>query len=187
MFDTFIIDGTPHALFWAFVGTAVIIQGISKSGFAGGAGILSLPLMMLVMPAEKVPATLLPLLILCDMNAIYIHRRNVVWRKVLEIYLPAILGILAGAWVWWQIGKANVAQYEVPLFQETITGVVFLDTGTVTEDIGFDEYRVSAGVGVRLYIPQLGPVPIAFDFGFPIVSESTDQDQVMTFTAELPF
>ena len=115
MFDTFIIDGTPHALFWAFVGTAVIIQGISKSGFAGGAGILSLPLMMLVMPAEKVPATLLPLLILCDMNAIYIHRRNVVWRKVLEIYLPAILGILAGAWVWWQIGKANVAQYEVPL------------------------------------------------------------------------
>jgi uncharacterized protein len=115
MFDAFIIDGTPHALFWAFVGAAVIIQGISKSGFAGGAGILSLPLMMLVMPAEKVPAALLPLLILCDMNAIYIHRRNVVWRKVLEIYLPAILGILAGAWVWWQIGKAGVAQYEVPL------------------------------------------------------------------------
>jgi outer membrane protein insertion porin family len=62
------------------------------------------------------------------------------------------------------------AQHEFPLFQETITGVLFLDTGTVTEDFGFDDYRVSTGVGVRLYIPQLGPVPIAFDFGFPIMS-----------------
>jgi len=115
MFDAFIIHGTPRALFWAFVGAAVIIQGISKSGFAGGAGILSLPLMMLVMPAGKVPAVMLPLLILCDMNAIYIHRRNVVWRKVLEIYLPAILGIVAGAWVWWRIGKEGITQYEVPL------------------------------------------------------------------------
>jgi outer membrane protein insertion porin family len=79
------------------------------------------------------------------------------------------------------------AQYEFPLFQETITGVTFLDPGTVTEDVGFDDYRVSIGAGLRLYIPQLGPVPIAFDFGFPIVYEEEDDKRLFSFSAELPF
>jgi hypothetical protein len=112
MFSEFIDPGVPVAAFWVFVGAAVIIQGISKSGFAGGAGILSLPLMMLVMSPVKVAATLLPLLILCDMNAIYHHWNNKVWRKVLEIYLPSIVGILIGAAVWWWIGREGVQQYQ---------------------------------------------------------------------------
>ncbi len=79
------------------------------------------------------------------------------------------------------------AQYEVPIFQENVNGVVFVDTGTVTDSVGFDDYRVSVGFGVRLYIPQLGPVPIAFDFGFPIKDVEGDEDQVLSFSAELPF
>ncbi|MBN2307920.1 MAG: sulfite exporter TauE/SafE family protein [Candidatus Hydrogenedentes bacterium] len=115
MLEGFIEEGVPVPVFWVFVGAAIVIQGISKSGFAGGAGILSLPLMMLVMPVNKVTACLLPLLILCDMNAIYHHRRNVDWKVVLRIYLPAIVGILAGAWVWWKVGRAGVAAYAVPI------------------------------------------------------------------------
>jgi len=113
MFSSFVNPNVPAITFWIFVGAAVIIQGISKSGFAGGAGILSLPLMMLVMPVDKVAATLLPLLILCDMNAIYIHRRNVVWKKVLEIYIPAVFGIILGAAVWWWIGREGILSYEL--------------------------------------------------------------------------
>jgi len=79
------------------------------------------------------------------------------------------------------------AQYEVPIFQENVNGVVFVDTGTVTDSVGFDDYRVSVGFGVRLYVPQLGPVPIAFDFGFPIKDVEGDEDQVLSFSAELPF
>lgn len=112
MFTDFILPKVPLGVFWVFVGSAIIIQGISKSGFAGGAGILSLPLMMLVMPVEKVAATMLPLLILCDMNAIYIHRSNVVWKKVLQIYVPSIVGIVLGAGVWWRIGREGVQSYE---------------------------------------------------------------------------
>jgi outer membrane protein insertion porin family len=77
------------------------------------------------------------------------------------------------------------AQYEFPLFQKTISGVVFLDTGTVVDDVGFDDYRVS--IGIRLYIPQLGPAPIAFDLATPIRKEDTDETQAFSFTAELPF
>jgi outer membrane protein insertion porin family len=79
------------------------------------------------------------------------------------------------------------AQYEVPLLGDALTGVTFIDTGTVTDDPGFDEYRVSIGAGIRLYIPQFGDVPIAFDFGFPLLSQDRDQEQVFTFSAELPF
>lgn len=57
--------------------------------------------MMLVMPVDRVVACLLPLLILLDLNAIYHHRHNKMWRLVLEIWVPSILGILGGAAVWW--------------------------------------------------------------------------------------
>ena len=112
MFDAFILPGVPWTVFWLFTGAAIIIQGISKSGFAGGAGILSLPLMMLVMPVDLVAAALLPLLILCDMNAIYHHRRNKVWAPIMAIYLPSIIGIVLGAAVWWMIGQEGVQGFE---------------------------------------------------------------------------
>lgn len=79
------------------------------------------------------------------------------------------------------------AQYEVPIFGDMVTGVLFTDTGTVAADVGFDAYRVSMGVGFRLYIPQLGPVPLAFDFAVPLMKEDDDQTQVFSFSAELPF
>lgn len=117
MFAQFMLPGVPPALFWVFVGLAIVIQGISKSGFAGGAGILSLPLMMLVMPVDKVAATLLPLLILCDMNAIYHHRSNCNWKHVMRIFIPSVFGILAGTFVWWWVGREGVAQYGVRIKQ----------------------------------------------------------------------
>ncbi|MFA6242523.1 MAG: sulfite exporter TauE/SafE family protein [Candidatus Hydrogenedentales bacterium] len=126
MFQSFITPGIPWAVFWLFVAVAIVIQGISKSGFAGGAGILSLPLMMLVMPVDKVSATLLPLLILCDFNAIYHHRHNKAWDKILAVYIPSIFGIVIGAYVWWRIGKAGINTYGVYIKQFVgVIGIVF--------------------------------------------------------------
>ncbi len=60
--------------------------------------------------------------------------------------------------------------------------VGFVDTGTVATRIdAVDDYRVSAGFGVRFVVPMLGPVPIALDFGFPIVRGPHDQQQVFNF------
>ena len=127
MFDAFIEPGIPLFLFWVLVAIAIIIQGVSKSGFAGGAGILSLPLMMLVMPVDKVAATLLPLLILCDLNAIYHHRHNKDWTQILRIYIPACFGILLGAAVWWQIGQEGIAIYA--LYIKRMVGVIAIVFG----------------------------------------------------------
>jgi len=79
------------------------------------------------------------------------------------------------------------AQYEFPIFERFIGGVAFVDTGTVTSDFSLDDYRVSVGVGVRLYIPQLGQAPLAFDFGFPLVKQDTDQKQLLSFSIDVPF
>ncbi|NLN93102.1 MAG: sulfite exporter TauE/SafE family protein [Candidatus Hydrogenedens sp.] len=112
MLSAYMLPGISPVIFWVFVSVAIIIQGISKSGFAGGAGVLSLPLMMLVMPVDKVVACLLPLLILLDFNAIYHHRNNKDWQVIKLIYPPALIGIIIGALVWWWIGRAGLANYE---------------------------------------------------------------------------
>lgn len=79
------------------------------------------------------------------------------------------------------------AQYEFPIFAEVLNGVFFVDSGTVTEEIALDPYRVSIGAGIRLYIPQFGPIPLAFDFAYPISKDSLDEEEVFSFSAELPF
>lgn len=126
MFHEFITPGVPWVIFWVFVAIGIVIQGVSKSGFAGGAGILSLPLMMLVMPVDKVSATLLPLLVLCDFNAIYHHRHNKAWDKVLAVFIPSIFGTIIGAYVWWRVGKAGINVYGVYIKQFVgVIGIVF--------------------------------------------------------------
>ncbi|MFG0328272.1 MAG: outer membrane protein assembly factor BamA [Phycisphaerales bacterium] len=78
-------------------------------------------------------------------------------------------------------------QYDFPIWDRFIGGVVFVDSGTVVEDPGFDDYRVSAGLGLRIFIPQLGQAPLAFDFGFPLMDQDRDVRQIFSFSIDLPF
>ena len=79
-------------------------------------------------------------------------------------------------------------ELEQPLFEEVISIVGFLDSGTVTQEIGFDDYRLSAGVGLRLNVPQITRgAPLAFDFAFPLSKQSTDDTRLFTFSVDLPY
>ena len=40
---------------------------------------------------------------------------------------------------------------------------------------------------MRFRIPALGPAPLAFDFGFPIIKHTGDRERVFSFTIDLPF
>jgi outer membrane protein assembly factor BamA len=76
----------------------------------------------------------------------------------------------------------NSVEYQIPLrANDNLYLVGFIDSGTVESRIGIQDYRVSAGFGVRITVPMLGPVPIALDFGFPIVKSATDRTQVFSF------
>ncbi|GJQ29060.1 MAG: hypothetical protein HBSAPP03_09440 [Phycisphaerae bacterium] len=79
------------------------------------------------------------------------------------------------------------AELRRPILTELVSGVLFIDTGTVDDDFSFDHYRVSAGFGVRIYIEQLSQAPLAFDFGFPLIKEDTDETQLFTFSIDVPF
>ncbi len=79
------------------------------------------------------------------------------------------------------------AEVHQPVYEDILSIVGFVDSGTVSFDPGFDEYRVSVGFGFRIFMPALSPAPLAFDFGFPIVKEDTDKSRLFTFSVDLPF
>ena len=89
---TFITD----PWFYAAAIPAVILMGLAKGGFAG-LGLLSIPLMALVVSPVKAAALMLPILIVQDMVSTYAYRRDFDMRN-LTILLP---GCLIGVFLGW--------------------------------------------------------------------------------------
>jgi outer membrane protein assembly complex protein YaeT len=76
----------------------------------------------------------------------------------------------------------NSLEYQIPVrANDQLYFVAFVDSGTVEPRVEIKDYRVSAGFGARIVVPMLGPVPIALDFGFPIVKGPNDKEQVFSF------
>jgi outer membrane protein insertion porin family len=77
----------------------------------------------------------------------------------------------------------NTIEYQVPLLtNDKIQGVIFLDHGTVEQNIAIHNYRVSIGTGLRVSIPMLGPLPLAFDFAVPLNKAPQDHKQLFNFS-----
>ncbi|MDY7010999.1 MAG: outer membrane protein assembly factor BamA [Planctomycetota bacterium] len=74
------------------------------------------------------------------------------------------------------------SEYSFPIIARNLRGVVFIDSGTVEKNIEIGDYRVSAGVGLRLHLPFFGPVPMSLDFGFPINKTDEDDTQLVSFS-----
>lgn len=87
-----------HTLsFWLIATAAVLLIGISKGGFGGGLGVVSTPLLALIMPVADAAALLLPILIAADIYNTYRYREHVD-RLNLVIHLPwALLGVVLGS------------------------------------------------------------------------------------------
>lgn len=78
----------------------------------------------------------------------------------------------------------TTVEYMFPLTaDDMLKGVVFVDAGTVEEKIAInaDDFRVAPGFGFRLFIPAMGPAPLAFDFAFPVATEAGDREQIFSF------
>lgn len=77
-------------------------------------------------------------------------------------------------------------EYNVPIYEEVLRGVVFTDMGTVREDFGFDNWRISVGAGLRIYVPMFGQVPFALDFAYPIRKQPGDRTRIFSFDLAVP-
>ena len=113
--------------------------------------------------------------------------RGFEYRSVSPKGTPRVAGGDASVPIGGDWAMLLTAQYEFPVFDRFMSMVLFCDAGTVTEKPELKDYRVSLGTGVRLYIPQLGNVPLAFDFGFPVVKEELDKKKMFSFSVQLPF
>ena len=78
-------------------------------------------------------------------------------------------------------------EIEQPILSDMVALVGFIDSGTVTDSPSLDDYRVSVGTGLRIYVPQLGPAPLAFDFGFAIKKQEGDKTRLFSFSLDIPF
>ncbi len=79
------------------------------------------------------------------------------------------------------------AELQQPLYEDVLALALFVDSGTVNQRFSFADYRVSAGVGFRVIIPGLSPVPLAFDLGFPLRKQPEDGTRFFTFSIDIPF
>lgn len=92
----------PLVILLAIVG--VFLTGISKSGFAGGAGVIAVPLLALVIPPTVAVVLVLPLLLLMDAQTITYHRRNLAFAELRLLTPTALLGVVIGSFA---LGKLN--------------------------------------------------------------------------------
>jgi outer membrane protein assembly factor BamA len=91
---------------------------------------------------------------------------------------PYINGFNVGGDFMW----LNSIEYQIPVrANDQLYFVTFVDSGTVEPNVSLRDYRVAVGAGVRVMIPQLGPVPLALDFGVPLVQGPGDHRQLVSF------
>lgn len=84
---------------------------------------------------------------------------------------------IGGEWM----GVANL-EYTFPIYEDTVRGVFFVDTGTVGRDLDELSARVRAGAGFGLRIRLPGfDIPIALDFAAPINAGPDDDTEILSF------
>jgi uncharacterized membrane protein YfcA len=96
-------------VFWAAAAPAVLLMGISKSGFGSGFGALAVPLMALAMPVPQAAAIMLPLLAIMDFMGLAALLKHAD-RALLRLLLPAgLCGTLLGTLLFGWLPPAPVA------------------------------------------------------------------------------
>lgn len=87
---------------------AILIMGISKSGFGSGLGLVAVPIMSLVISPAQAAAILLPLLCLMDIFNVF-HYRDKFDRRNLVILVPAaVVGIILGTFTFRYLSDAHI-------------------------------------------------------------------------------
>lgn len=130
-----VFDGS----FLALLILAVLLTGISKSGFAGGVGVVAVPMLSLKTSPATAVALMLPLLIFMDVFSLKAWWRERVDRILLLMFPPAVLGVVIGYLTYGVFSEAML---------KLLLGVFSILFGLWGLLKPFNGSRASSGVGV---------------------------------------
>lgn len=83
--------------FYAAAVPAVLLMGVSKSGFGSGFGSLAVPLMALAIPVPQAAAIFMPILFAMDLMGIAAFRRHFDWALIRFLVPLGLVGTVIGA------------------------------------------------------------------------------------------
>jgi len=83
--------------FYVLAVPVVLLVGISKGGFGGGAGLVAVPALSLVMPLPRAAAILLPILCVMDLFAVSAYRGQYSSSNLRRLLPGGVIGIVGGA------------------------------------------------------------------------------------------
>ncbi len=84
-------------LFYLVAVPAVLLLGISKSGFGAGFGSLAVPMMALAVSVPQAAAILMPVLLVMDLLGLHAFRKHFDWKLVRFLLPFGLLGVVVGA------------------------------------------------------------------------------------------
>jgi len=84
-------------LFYLIAVPAVLIVGIGKGGFAGGLGIVAVPLLALVSSPIQAAGIMLPILCVMDVTGVKAWLTRWDRKLMARLWPPALIGIIVGA------------------------------------------------------------------------------------------
>ncbi len=93
---------------WLLVVLGALIVGFSKTALPG-AGTLAAGAFALAMPAKESTAALLLLLIVGDMTALWVYRREPDWRTLVRLLPSAMIGVILGAFFFAAVDDRTVS------------------------------------------------------------------------------
>lgn len=152
---------------WLLVILGALVVGISKTALPGAATI-SVGLFALAMPAKESTAALLILLIVGDMTALWVYRRDPDWRTLIRLLPSAMAGVVIGAFYFTRVGGEAV---------RVTIGVILLAMVVVTVGRRWITARRAERAGTDRDGPRAvsrkGPVAAAQGIGYGLMGGFT--------------
>ncbi len=161
--------------FYAVAIPAVLLMGVSKSGFGAGFGSLAVPMMALVVTVPQAAAILMPVLLVMDLLGMAAFRKDVD-RRLLKFLLPwGLLGVLIGAvtfrWLDPRLVAGIVGVFTLLFLAQRLVFPPRADSpppprwlgGLLTATSGFTSFVAHAGAPpINAYVIPLNLKPVLF-------------------------